>query len=74
MYLKVMHVVGFYHEHERWDRDSYIDIIWQNIDKNAMDQFGKVDLSKTSYYGQPYGTIFIRFVDQFLELIYLIRL
>ncbi|VDK48599.1 unnamed protein product [Anisakis simplex] len=39
---------------ERWDRDNYIDIIWQNIDKGALDQFGKVDLSKTSYYGQPY--------------------
>ncbi|KAK0414737.1 hypothetical protein QR680_011593 [Steinernema hermaphroditum] len=51
---EMMHVVGFYHEHERWDRDNYIDIIWQNIDRAALDQFGKVDLSKTSYYGQPY--------------------
>ncbi|GMR42796.1 hypothetical protein PMAYCL1PPCAC_12991 [Pristionchus mayeri] len=51
---EMMHVVGFYHEHERWDRDSFIDIIWQNIDKGALDQFGKVDLSKTSYYGQSY--------------------
>ncbi|KAH7731762.1 CBN-NAS-7 protein [Aphelenchoides avenae] len=51
---EMMHVVGFYHEHERWDRDEFIDIIWQNIDRGALDQFGKVDLSKTSYYGQPY--------------------
>jgi len=51
---EMMHVVGFYHEHERWDRDNFIDIIWQNIDRGALDQFGKVDLSKTSYYGQPY--------------------
>jgi astacin len=50
----MMHVIGFYHEHERWDRDLFIDIIWQNIDRGALDQFGKVDLSKTSYYGQPY--------------------
>lgn len=51
---EIMHVVGFYHEHERWDRDAFIDILWQNIDRGALDQFGKVDLSKTSYYGQPY--------------------
>ncbi|CAJ0580994.1 unnamed protein product, partial [Mesorhabditis spiculigera] len=51
---EMMHVVGFYHEHERWDRDNFIDIIWQNIDRAALDQFGKVDLSKTSYYGQSY--------------------
>uniref|UniRef100_A0A0K0DHD2 Metalloendopeptidase n=1 Tax=Angiostrongylus cantonensis TaxID=6313 RepID=A0A0K0DHD2_ANGCA len=51
---EMMHVIGFYHEHERWDRDNFIDIIWQNIDRGALDQFGKVDLSKTSYYGQPY--------------------
>nr|CAD2182211.1 unnamed protein product [Meloidogyne enterolobii] len=32
---EIMHVVGFYHEHERWDRDQYIDIIWHNIDKGS---------------------------------------
>ncbi|VDM55566.1 unnamed protein product [Angiostrongylus costaricensis] len=49
------HGTHFYMENlERWDRDNFIDIIWQNIDRGALDQFGKVDLSKTSYYGQPY--------------------
>ncbi|KAI6220104.1 Metalloendopeptidase [Aphelenchoides fujianensis] len=51
---RIPYAIRFYHEHERWDRDTFIDIIWQNVDRGALDQFGKVDLSKTSYYGQPY--------------------
>ncbi|CAJ0579922.1 unnamed protein product, partial [Mesorhabditis spiculigera] len=51
---ELMHSVGFYHEHERWDRDQHISILWHNIDRDAYDQFGKVDLAESSYYGQPY--------------------
>ncbi|CAD5227063.1 unnamed protein product [Bursaphelenchus xylophilus] len=51
---ELMHSVGFYHEHERWDRDHFISILWQNIDKGAYDQFGRVDLTESSYYGQVY--------------------
>lgn len=66
---ELMHSVGFYHEHERWDRDQFITILWQNIDKgifiksifiviiviiDAYDQFGRVDLIESSYYGQLY--------------------
>ncbi|WKY05705.1 hypothetical protein Q1695_006141 [Nippostrongylus brasiliensis] len=60
---ELMHSVGFFHEHERWDRDTHITILWQNIDKDAYDQFGKVDLSESSYYGQMYDYFSIMHYD-----------
>lgn len=33
---ELMHSVGFYHEHERWDRDLFVTILWPNIDKSKF--------------------------------------
>jgi len=61
---ELMHAVGFYHEHERWDRDQYIDIQWQNIDRDAYDQFGRVDLTESSYYDQTYDYFSVMHYDR----------
>ncbi|XP_055356706.1 uncharacterized protein LOC129601824 [Paramacrobiotus metropolitanus] len=49
---ELMHVLGFFHEHSRADRDEYVKIIWDNIAKSDRDQFAKHENGNT--YGLPY--------------------
>lgn len=44
------HAVGFYHEHNRPDRDQYIRVNWANISPDWKRQYQKVEGAKT--YGQ----------------------
>ncbi|XP_055948180.1 uncharacterized protein LOC129981378 [Argiope bruennichi] len=38
---ELMHVLGFYHEHCRPDRDSYVMVLWDNIIPEAITNFKK---------------------------------
>ncbi len=45
------HTLGLIHEHERYDRDKYVTIYWNNIRKGGKSQFYK----KTKAIGACYG-------------------
>lgn len=47
-----MHMLGFMHEQNRFDRDAYVSIFYDNIDTNAYQHFAKVEGYET--YGLPY--------------------
>jgi len=39
---ELLHTLGFYHEQSRCDRDSYVQILTDNIQSGYSDQFGKI--------------------------------
>ncbi|KAE9415876.1 hypothetical protein Angca_010293, partial [Angiostrongylus cantonensis] len=51
---EIGHVLGFFHTMQRFDRDSYVKIIEQNIEPNSLPEFTKVDKSDADVYGLKY--------------------
>ncbi|ELT87968.1 hypothetical protein CAPTEDRAFT_224057 [Capitella teleta] len=48
------HVIGFWHEHSRPDRDKYIKIVEHNIIPEKMDNFDIKSAGEIDSLGQPY--------------------
>jgi hypothetical protein len=38
----VGHTIGLWHEHTRPDRDSYVEVLYENINETDWDKFGKI--------------------------------
>jgi predicted Zn-dependent protease len=47
---EMMHALGFFHEHTRSDRDSYVTIQWQNIIEDKKDAFRKHKKDGYTYF------------------------
>uniref|UniRef100_A0A8C4SNE6 Metalloendopeptidase n=1 Tax=Erpetoichthys calabaricus TaxID=27687 RepID=A0A8C4SNE6_ERPCA len=58
---EIIHALGFYHEHNRSDRDKYVKVIWSNVQPGEEDQFSilptnnlntKYDYGSIMHYGR----------------------
>ncbi|KAE9553431.1 hypothetical protein FO519_003344 [Halicephalobus sp. NKZ332] len=51
---ELLHTVGLWHEHMRYDRDNYLKIHYENVARGLRDQFVKIPPSRGYVYGTPY--------------------
>lgn len=51
---ELMHAVGFWHEQSRADRDEYVKINWQNIQKGMAYNFAKLTNKEVQHLGEAY--------------------
>lgn len=51
---ELMHALGVFHEHTRPDRNTYIDVHWDNIEQKSWPNFQNNLTAKTSTYGTKY--------------------
>ena len=60
-----MHALGFLHEQNREDRDTYISVVYQNIKKGADINFHKAEAGTTTGYGVGYDYGSVMHYSQF---------
>ncbi|WKX96102.1 hypothetical protein Q1695_012508 [Nippostrongylus brasiliensis] len=61
---EIGHALGFYHEQARYDRDSYVRIVAQNIQNGYLSQFTKQSKSSMVDYGVGYDYGSVMHYDQ----------
>ncbi|CAJ0596148.1 unnamed protein product [Cylicocyclus nassatus] len=51
---ELFHVIGLFHEHMRFDRDNYVTVHYDNVERRYWSQFQKLTLWQATTYNIPY--------------------
>jgi len=61
---ELLHLVGLHHEHQRADRDQYVDILLQNVEDQYRFAFDLLSDREYTTYGQSYDTTSVMHYNQ----------
>lgn len=51
---ELMHTLGVFHEHQRYDRDDYLYVYWDNVMQGVQNMFDKYPQKNTHRYYRPF--------------------
>ncbi|KAJ7384938.1 Meprin A subunit beta [Desmophyllum pertusum] len=51
---ELLHAIGFFHEQSRTDRDSYVKVMYENIERGKESNFDKFGQGQIQHLGEPY--------------------
>lgn len=52
---QLIHALGFHHEHQRPDRDEYVNIIWENVETDKEHNFRRLNPWQWITFDVPYN-------------------